>query len=260
MITAPKPEKRKWMRRNQNVSLGLLLDVLARSRGRNGGRMRYVQVGANNGKLADPLFQHTAAGAFSAILIEPSPRYFTSLANRYARNDDVVTINVGIADEEGEMTLYQLAPEYEEAFPGWARGCASMIREELVQALSKTGPVKDEMVLATPVPVVRLDRILEEHEALEAEMLVIDVEGFEANVFRSVDLSIFRPHVILFEYTHLKDEDATAIHAQLNAAHYRMWVMRSDIVAIHKDWLPPHLEDVFGIMNIAEWGDDTTSD
>lgn len=249
----PVQKRGKWRRKRASLMLDLVLSILARSRGRSGGRMRYVQVGANDGKIYDPIFEYTARGDFTGVLIEPSPRYFADLQKRYRNNPDIITVKVGIAEEEGTRTLYQLAPAYEPEFPDWARGCASMIRAELEKILASVKPLTKNMIVKTKVPVMRLDDVLKEHDAEDAEMLVVDVEGYEARVFRSVDFAAFRPYFILFEHIKMQKADAAAIHAQLQAAGYQMWIVGDDIMALHRDWLPAQLPEVLTIMEVPTW-------
>jgi len=53
----------------------------------------------------------------------------------------------------------------------------------------------------TEVAVRTLQSVLDEHGISEANFLKIDVEGAEESVLRGVDLTRFRPHVIVFEAT-----------------------------------------------------------
>ncbi|WP_052700926.1 FkbM family methyltransferase [Loktanella sp. S4079] len=252
-VGLPKQADKKWQRRNRRIAQRLVFDILARARSENGGRLKYVQVGANDGRLADPLFAHAKDHNFDGLLIEPSPIYYESLTQLYGQQPHIETLNVGVAEERGTLTLHQLHPLHQGSFPNWARGCASMHRDVLVRSLSAVGDVNDEMILSVDVPVDRLDRILEAHDALSADILIIDVEGYEANIFRSFSLKSFRPIVIMFEFTQITDADATEIHANLARNGYRMYPMNNDVIAIRNDWLPQSIVDTFALLSIAEW-------
>lgn len=252
-VFAPKRADRRWKRRNQRVAQSLIVDMLSKARGRAGGRLRCVQVGANDGRLADPLYSFFAADQIEGLLIEPSPDYFAALENTHADHDHIALENVGIANQAGELTLHQLAKAFQNDFPRWAQGCASMIREQLVSVLETVRPVTDEMISSVTVPVTRLDTLLRKHRLMDAELLVIDVEGFEANVFQSFEFEGFLPHAIIFEFTHMAEDDAAEIHRKLATAGYRTWIMVADVIAIHEYWLPPSIQQVFALLSIEEW-------
>jgi FkbM family methyltransferase len=249
----PRVARRRWKRQNRRLAQRLIFDILAKSRSERGGRLSYVQVGANDGSLDDPLYEYTKDMDFDALLIEPSPVYYSALCTRHANSPNVMTLNVGVSSQEGTLKLYQLNPEFESSFPWWAPGCASMSREILVASLSKARDVQDEMVQSTEVPVERLDTILTENDALDTDILVIDVEGYELNVFDSFSLLEFSPKVIMFEFVHLTDFDVSQIHTHLSSAGYRMFVLESDVIAMRADWLPQSLIDTIGYLSVPEW-------
>lgn len=224
-------------RRRGAFALSMIFDLLILAAGP--ARPKYVQVGANDGQLADPLFERTRAGAFRALLLEPSPRYFAALADRYAGRTDVEVVNVGVSSEAGVLPLHQLAAAHEPAFPAWARGCASLHREEIVAVLSRVRPVTPEMIETVAAPMQRLDRILEDHGAEDADLLVVDVEGHEAAVFDSFSLAAFAPKAILYEHAHLDAATRQDLGGRLRAAGYRLFPLAADSFALRSDWLPP---------------------
>jgi hypothetical protein len=84
------------------------------------------------------------------------------------------------------------------------------------------------------VPVQRLDAILEAHAIAPGfELLVVDVEGYEPEVFASFDLRAWRPRMLIVE---LPDPTAAYVraHPRESAA---MWLRRAVVF-----WLPPYHE------------------
>lgn len=223
----------KSFRRRQAMAMEFVFDLIEVSS--NGEKPKYVQVGANDGVLDDPIRHRTSEGRFSGVLLEPSPKYFGDLEATYAGFDDVETLNVGVSSEAGVMTLYQLEASFEADFPDWAKGCASVSRDAFVKALSSVKPISDEMVAECEINVDRLDAILSRADAEDADLLVVDVEGHEPAVFESFDFKDFTPKAVVFEHVKLSSRDIAVINQRMIDAGYRVFRLRTDFVALRQD-------------------------
>ncbi len=143
----------------------------------------YIDVGAN-----DPV-EHSVTKAFydagwRGISIEPLPTFHAAFMEQRRRD---VNLAVAAGSREGELTLYDV-PEVR----GWAspeRAVADQHRAEGYAVTSLT------------VPVRTLDAICAEHVKGEIHFLKIDVEGFEGEVLRGIDLARWRPWIMVIEAT-----------------------------------------------------------
>jgi len=93
------------------------------------GDVKVVQVGANDGSMADPLTPVLGRFGWQAVLIEPVPRYFKALSAKYASNDNFRPCNFAISKEAGKATIYHLDEAHEEDYPGWARALLALHRQ-----------------------------------------------------------------------------------------------------------------------------------
>ncbi|MFT4708847.1 MAG: hypothetical protein ACI9PU_002699 [Ascidiaceihabitans sp.] len=64
-------------------------------------KVHYIQIGANDGQIADPLYPFLSQNKWSGVLIEPNPLYFKRVQALHADRDDIITLNVGASDSEG---------------------------------------------------------------------------------------------------------------------------------------------------------------
>jgi FkbM family methyltransferase len=125
----------------------------------------YVDVGANIGYLSA-----VAAGCVGTqgtiLSIEPAPRYFDQLARLRDLNPEYrwQVVNAGIGSEPGAATLTLSTKNI-----GWNSFVQGQIPRELVDS-------------EVTVPVMRLDDCLKAAELKRADVVKIDVEGYEANV------------------------------------------------------------------------------
>lgn len=139
-----------------------------------------LDIGANLGVFSLALSQRNKAHQFYAI--EPGPTTFSSLEKNIKRNNrkNIIYSRCAITDHDGEARF--IVREN-------ARANASIAREGS----------KDVNTVA--VPCYTLDSYCRQFEIERIAMLKVDVEGFEALVFRGAGrvLKHMRPPVIYFE-------------------------------------------------------------
>lgn len=151
-----------------------------------------VQIGANDGQMADPVFPYLSKGGWRGVRIEPHPLYFSELSALHAQQPEFQLFNVAISDEPGQMQLFHLNETARDRYPRGLRGCASLDRDRMADALRRGSrrrrvDIRDGDIVSTDVRVRRLDEVLAEAGIAQADILVIDVEGHEINVLNSFD-------------------------------------------------------------------------
>jgi len=143
----------------------------------------YIDVGAN-----DPV-EHSVTKAFydrgwSGISIEPLPAFHEAFLAQRPRDTNLA---IAAGAENGELVLYDVP-----AVRGWASP-----EREVAEAHRADGHAVAEL----KVPVRTLASVCEEYVKGEIQFLKIDVEGFEGEVLRGMDLARWRPWVLVIEAT-----------------------------------------------------------
>lgn len=201
-----------------------------------------LQVGANDGKTNDPVFRFFTNYGWSGILVEPQPDVFEQgLAKTYAGNPNVILENVAIGKAAGQLPFYRVAVSKAR----WATGLSSFDRKNL-EAHIDNGYVlrqaqqegvripenRDEWIETVTVPTRTVDELLAKHRVSKLDVVCIDVEGYDFEVLKLVDLARLAPEVVFFESKNLSDADFIAVKALLKAAGYRLFWEKGDTLAI----------------------------
>ncbi|WP_165839378.1 FkbM family methyltransferase [Klenkia marina] len=154
---------------------------------------RYVEVGANH-PAVDSISKAFYDRGWAGVAVEPVPAF--AQAYREARPRDVV-VEAAVTDAaEQEVVLH--------VFEGTG---LSTVREDISAGHEASGIEATEV----RVPARRLDDVLVEHVPAgeEIHFLMVDVEGAEHDVLRSIDLSVHRPWVLVVEATAPRSRDRT---------------------------------------------------
>ncbi|NOT44646.1 MAG: FkbM family methyltransferase [Acidobacteria bacterium] len=145
----------------------------------------YVDVGAAYPVRGNNTYLLYTTGAHG-VLVEPNPALAAEL--RAGRpNDTIVEAGVGVADSraadyyviKGNPMLNTFSPEQ---VADLQNGKAESVVERVVQ-----------------MPLVNINRLIEEHLGRAPDLLSTDVEGLDDAIIRTLDLTRFRPGVICAE-------------------------------------------------------------
>ena len=155
----------------------------------------FVQVGANDGEMGDPLRQSVLTYHLSGLLIEPLPDVFTKLRENYRPEPQLRFENVAIATENGRMPMYRVkvgAP-----FPAWYQGMASFRRENLARQ-----GIGDSYIEELWVEAVTLRSLFDRHGIDRVNLLQVDTEGYDCQIVMSALESDILPDIINYEHCH----------------------------------------------------------
>ena len=204
------------------------------------GAVRFIQIGAHDGVLADPISGHLKRGQWRGLMIEPHPRYFADLKKHLEGMTGVELFNCAVSDREGELELFHVAEEHLDRFPAWARGCATLSRERLLETLAgshsdgATANVESS-IRSVAVPTRTVPDILDSAGQRTADLLLIDVEGWELRILKSFDCSALELKLAIIECNGPNRGDQMEISSIMTQAGFEVFRLRDDLVAIHPD-------------------------
>jgi FkbM family methyltransferase len=181
----------------------------------------FVQIGAFDGVSGDPLHRLIVRHGWRGVLAEPQREHFERLEDTYRRQPGLTLRQVAVADRRGVRTLYTVAPR--DDHPQWAPQVASFDRAQVMRHAGSM-PGLAERVQPVQVHCVTLDDLLGEAPDGVVDLLQIDVEGYDAELIRMLDLERWQPAIVRFEHKHLSRRDHDAAVQRLLDHDYRVGI------------------------------------
>jgi FkbM family methyltransferase len=162
---------------------------------------KYVEVGAYDGIFVSNTWGLAEKGWYG-ILVEPIPRLAQLCRENYADKPKVKVIETAVGPPGmGEVSLYLAGTLTTANFDTFTE------YSHIDWAVNSLTEKK------TSVPCSTLDEILNSQQvAPDFELLVVDVEGYETEVFEGFDLQRFRPKMMIVELTDTHPDLASTSH------------------------------------------------
>jgi FkbM family methyltransferase len=190
--------------------------VIARRAGRP---LNFVQIGANDGVIHDPLHSVVRAYGWSGILVEPLPAMYQRLVANYAGVPGLVFENAAVGTIDGTSTLYSVDPRPGD--PYWVELTASF---DLATIRSHPELARvEERIVEVPVASLTLPTLVSRHGLKSIDVLHVDVEGYDFEVLKQIDFSSsWAPTFIIYEREHFDRRTDRAARRLLRAAGYHL--------------------------------------
>ena len=208
------------------------------------GRLSFVIVGANDGRINDPSFGFIRDHADRArvLAIEPQADLHPLLRENYGFLPDFTAVQAAVGEGDG-LRLYKVRKEFWGAFApsyatGWPAyraptGITSSDRrhvEEWVRKWSTLDP--DDVIEPFTVDCAPLAAILERSAfGTTVDVLQIDAEGLDDAVAYACGIPDLRPAIVLFEIRSLPEARAAALTSFLSSHGYRLRRLGGNMLA-----------------------------
>ncbi|MCT0209777.1 MAG: hypothetical protein DCF18_06355 [Cyanobium sp.] len=172
-----------------------------------------LQIGANDGVNADFISPRAIKNNWYCVFVEPHPLYFQQLKQHYSACTRCFFENAAIGlESDGTKDLYYVKDVHEGNQK--LKGIASFQLSHLLGH-----GIREDNIDREPVSVVTLQSIVDKYYLFDVDILVVDTEGWEPQVFQSVSFDRFLPKLIIFEHCHLSDEKFKTILSHVGSSY-----------------------------------------
>jgi len=209
-----------------------IFDRVLHHYGRKGEKLFSINIGAMDGVLFDELIGYTNSYDFKGLYVEPIPYLFERLKNNIGLDGNLFE-NAAISEVDGTIKMMTIDQEaidtglVHSCFYGMSavyppkNGLGSEGDKEVVE---KYGKIVD-------VPCITFKTLLEKHNITSFDVLKIDAEGHDYQIFNQLDLNKFRPKLIRLEWVNLNDEQKQNILTSFEVHKYYHEFVGQDITA-----------------------------
>ena len=190
----------------------------------------FIQIGANDGQWGDNIYKFVRRDNWSGILIEPQREIFKRLLNNYKKRKNLFFENIAIDSTSGERDLYKISFCNSQ----WASGISSFIKND-VQKLIDAGYIermafeesiklpsdKREWIGVEKVKIETLSNIIAKYKVKNIDLIMIDAEGYDFEIIKTIPFEEIKPSVIVYEHSHFNEEVMYESWKYLNKHGYR---------------------------------------
>lgn len=196
----------------------VLLEALSQNR-----VVRFVQIGANDGILEDPLRPFILRHDWRGLLIEPLPHIFEHLRATYAGRPHLVLENVAVSRNRTVADFYYVTPPEgaHSGLPQWHAGLGSLSRETLLKHAEQYPEISRHLAQVR-VQCVPFEELCAAHSIGVVDLIACDAEGHDFEILQTIDFELHRPVVVLFEHHHMTPDQLAACD-RLLAQHGYDW-------------------------------------
>lgn len=202
--------------------------------------LKFIQIGANDGQKNDPIYKFIRRDKWTGLLIEPQKDIFDRLIDNYKDFKNLFFENVAIDHKEGMKDFFKIG--FTNA--RWASGLSSFMRED-IQKMIDAGyidrkcrengiippPNKEEWIKKELIETTTLENLIHKYNLLEIDLLMIDTEGYDFEIIKSIPFHKIKPKVIIYEHSHFQKDLKVECEKYLVEKGYSLIHTQSDSIA-----------------------------
>jgi len=196
------------------------------------GAKTFLQIGANDGYLADPLnlaiYRHKLQGTF----VEPQRYYFDRLRNTYAGFSGLTFLQCAIAENAGTMPMYSLDCS-SGSLPRWAHGVGTLSYAQLLR-LSDQIPDVEKYIVTDDVACVSVAELFQRTPVANPDIIAVDAEGHDYHILAQFDFGKLGTQVVIFETESMPAEQQNSCAAFFEQADFALVPAGQDTIAIRR--------------------------
>lgn len=183
----------------------------------------FVEIGAYDGQA----FSNTCFLAdlgWRGVYVEPIPEYAAACSKRHKGNPQVTVVNAAVGHEAGSAELH-------------VAGALTTWNDNLLSAYRNISWAKNALSdVKVTAPVTTLNRLLEDCGIPSGfELLVVDVEGGETDVFAGVDLARWRPKMLIVELVDVHPDFMAIESIREPNARLRQHILKTGYTEVYVD-------------------------
>ena len=185
----------------------------------------FIQVGAHDGIMHDPLHHFLSQNEWNGVLVEPQKELLKKFQDRYQHRDNLLFYPLAAHPSKTTVELITITNPTNYSQTGWA----TVIKDSL-----NKGENKNKFNIIN-VKAMHLMEILNQSGFRIIDLLQIDTEGFDYEVLKMFNFELFKPLLVHYEHIHLTKNDYEDSIKLLQKNGYLIIKKSNDIIALKKN-------------------------
>ena len=139
----------------------------------------------------------------SILLVEPVPHNISAIKENLKEFKNIHLEPVAVASvRETKDFFFVKATSINKLKKHWASGIGSFNKNHLLNHRTKRFLIEEDDIDNIPIKTVKFEDLIDKYSITEIDKILIDIEGYEYEILRDMDLKKVRINSILFEYKH----------------------------------------------------------
>jgi len=202
----------------------------------------FVQVGAHDGEMFDPLRHFILKDNWNGILIEPQEDFFNKCIQGYKHLNNLIFVNAAVYKRREKIILYKAQKAGDYSHTGWASINLKRFQNTIYQ----------EQYIKETVQGIPLMDIIRDNNYKRVDLLQIDTEGYDADIIFMFDFEEYHPRLIQYEHIHLSEEKRLAVKNRICQYGYNLFEKKNDTFALHKNQISIQFISLYIIVRIYQ--------
>lgn len=180
----------------------------------------FVQIGANDGVIYDPIHPYVQQSNWRGVLVEPVRIYFERLKENYQSIDRLVFENIAISDRSEIRDFYRINEDIP-FLPEWCSGLGTFDLDVLMTHKWAI-PDLERYIVREKIECISFHHLLEKHQIRKIDLLLVDTEGYDYEILKQVDFETMAPDILLYEHQYFEKQRRFQFENTLRTIGYRI--------------------------------------
>jgi FkbM family methyltransferase len=190
--------------------------------------LRFLQIGANDGRRNDPICHLIDRFGWSGVFVEPDPVMMARL-QVHRPGPRFTHVPFAVARQTGRLTFYSLEGK---GLPEFANGLGTLSRER-IEAAARHLEKFDPRIVERAIDCLSVPDLLAK-VGKSFDVLVIDVEGLDYDILQLLAESHALAKIVHYEHKCLSEEDRQGSFALLMQTGYNLLITEEDCTAYRR--------------------------
>jgi len=141
--------------------------------------------------------------------------------------------NIAISDNGEKRKFYRLIENSDPELPSWYDGLGSFSKKTVLKHEHAIAiPNIRQLIIEEDIETMTFSDLLAKYSFYDVNLIHIDVEGYDYEVIKTIDLSKLEIDIIIFEHKHLCDSDHQQSQKILIDSNFNLYSRGGDTVAV----------------------------